>query len=98
MMMKCYFPKVNKYAYKSDQILTKVAVRAVWAFPSGLAAGQGLTSEPGPGVHETGLSDGCYQVLVLCVPPAPPADLWLAAASDHRPVPLVPGRTVRRGD
>lgn len=41
---------------------------------------------PRSGVQGTGFGNGCHQVLVVSVPPAPPADLGLAAACDHRPV------------
>lgn len=43
-------------------------------------------------VQGTGLGDGGDQVLVVGVAPAPPADLWLAAAGDHGPVAQVPAR------
>ena len=42
-------------------------------------------------VHSACLGDGLHQVLVVCIPPAPPAHLRLAAASDHRPRGHVPG-------
>lgn len=46
---------------------------------------------PGASVHGAGLGDGLDQVLVVGVPPAPPADLGLAAAGDDGPRRLVPG-------
>lgn len=48
-------------------------------------------------VHSTGPGDGLDQVLVVCIPPAPPTDLRLAAAGDHSPSALVPGGQGRRG-
>lgn len=41
-------------------------------------------------VHGAGLGDGLHQVLVVGIPPSPPADFWLAAAGDHSAGALVP--------
>lgn len=41
-------------------------------------------------VHGAGLGDGLHQVLVVGIPPSPPADFWLAAAGDHSTGALVP--------
>lgn len=66
--------------------LTKVGIRQVRAV--GVAAvGEVFV---GAAVHSAGLGDGLDQVLIVCVPPAPPADLWLAAAGNHSPRGLVP--------
>lgn len=66
---------------------TKIAVAGVGSF-STLSAGRGSA---GPlGRHLTGLRNRRHQVLVVRVPPAPPADLGLTAPGDHGPVPLVP--------
>ena len=45
----------------------------------------------GAAVHGAGLGDGLDQVFVISVPPAPPADLRLAATGDHSTILLVPG-------
>lgn len=46
----------------------------------------------GAAVHGAGFGDGLDQVLVVGVPPAPPADFWLTAAGDHGPGAQVPVR------
>ena len=74
---------------KTCERLTEVSVGGVGALPTGPAP-RGPGRGPLPRVHLAGLGDGGHQVLVLRVPPAPPADLWLAAAGDDRPVLLVP--------
>ena len=76
-----------------SKTLTKVAVDAVGPVSSGLACE--APAPPSAAVQPAGLGDGGDQVLVVSVSPAPPADLGLAAAGDHRPVPLVPGRERR---
>lgn len=61
--------------------ITKVTVTGVRGFP---------TLSPSPSSsHLAGLCNWCHQVLIIRVSPAPPADLRLAAASDHCPVLLV---------
>ena len=42
----------------------------------------GQLMQPFPWVQGTGFSDGCDQVLVISIAPAPPADLGLAAAGN----------------
>lgn len=72
-------------------IFTKISVAGVGGF-SALSAGRGSA---GPlGGHLTGLCNRGHQVLVVRVPPAPPADLGLAAPGDHGPVPLVPASQI----
>lgn len=66
--------------------LTKVSVRQVRAV-SVAAIGKVFA---GGAVHGAGLGDGLDQVLVVGIPPAPPADFWLTAAGDHSPCGLVP--------
>ena len=66
--------------------LTKVSIRQVVAV--GVAAVGKVFA--GAAVHGAGLGDGLDQVLIICVPPAPPADLWLAAAGNHSSRGLVP--------
>lgn len=68
---------------------TKITIAGVGSFPA-LSAGWRSTATLGSSIHLTGLGDGCYQVLIVCVSPAPPADLRLAATGDHCPVLLVP--------
>lgn len=34
-------------------------------------------------VHGAGFSDGLHQVLIVCIPPAPPAHLGLPTPTDH---------------
>lgn len=46
----------------------------------------------GAAVHRARLGDGLDEVLVVRVPPAPPAHLRLAAAGDDGPRGLVPAR------
>lgn len=72
----------------ADCRLTEVTVTGVPALCAGPAGG--ATGCAGPGVKVAGLGDGGDKVFVLGVSPAPPADLWLAAACDDRPVTLVP--------
>lgn len=66
--------------------LTKVSVRQVRAVGV-VAVGKVFA---GAAVHGARLGDGLDQVLIVGVPPAPPADLWLATAGDHSPCGLVP--------
>lgn len=44
------------------------------------------------GVQGAGFGNRCHQILVVSIPPAPPADFGLAAACDHRPVTHVPAK------
>ncbi len=71
---------LNKY-------FTKITFTGIRSF---LALSAGRCSAVSFGAHLTGLGDGRHQVFIICVPPAPPADLRLAAAGDHCPVLLVP--------
>lgn len=52
-----------------------------------VAVGHGLAAGA---VDGAGLGDGLDQVLIVCVPPAPPADLRLATAGDHGTAAMVP--------
>ena len=47
------------------------------------------------GVQGTGFGNGRHEILVVRVAPAPPADLGLAAAGDHRPVAHVSAKEAR---
>lgn len=50
----------------------------------------------GSGVGGTSFGYGLHQVLIVGIPPAPPADLWLSAAGNDGSVALVPVRGTRR--
>lgn len=65
--------------------LTKVGVRQFRA--DVVAVGDVFA---GAAIDSARLGDGLDQVLIVSIPPAPPADLWLATASDHSPRGLVP--------
>lgn len=77
-----------QYVSEADWVwaLTKVSIRQVGAV--GVAAVGKVFA--GAAVHGARLGYGLDQVLVVRVPPAPPADLWLAAARNHSPRGLVP--------
>lgn len=85
-LLKCVYE--SAYIGTSDNCFTKIAIAGVRSFPT---LSTGWCSTGTFGTHLTGLGDGCHQVLIICVPPAPPADLRLAATGDHCPVLLVPG-------
>lgn len=88
------FLRATVYAWiciqESNNCFTKITIGGVGSFPA-LSAGWCSTGTLGSCIHLTGLGDGCHQVLIIGVPPAPPADLGLAATGDHCPVLLVPG-------
>lgn len=73
--------------HRISRSLTEITIAGVGSF-SALSAGRRPTGSLG--AHLTGLGDWGDKVLIVRVPPAPPADLRLAAPGDHRPVLLVP--------
>lgn len=70
----------------ADRALTKVCIRQDWAV--GVAAI--VEVFVGAAVHSAGFGNGLDQVLIISIPPAPPADLWLAASGNHSPCAQVP--------
>lgn len=67
-----------------EKCVTEVAIRRVSPLPM---------SPPGCSgswIQHAGFGDGCDQVLVLSVPPAPPTDFRLTAACYHSAILLVP--------
>lgn len=75
----------------TSTLLTEVHIREVGSV--GVLAGERAVGEAftGAAVHGTGSGYGLHQVLIICVPPAPPAYFRLTAASNHCPCALVPG-------
>lgn len=75
--------KLHQHLWQTTIFLffTKVTITGVRCFS---------TLSPSPFIsHLTGFCNRCHQVLIIRVSPAPPADLRLAAAGNHCPVPLV---------
>lgn len=66
--------------------LTEVCVRQVVAIGVASIGVMFL----GAAVHGARLSDGLDEVFVICIPPAPPAHLWLPTTGNHCPRCLVP--------
>lgn len=73
-----------------EEYVTEVAVGSVCPVPS-YPAGC-----PGSWIQCAGFGDRCDQVLVLSVPPSPPADLRLAAACYHCTILQVPETNTKR--
>lgn len=64
--------------------LTEVSVTCLAGIT--VPGAEGAPTGPWPWVQGTGFSNGCDQVLVISIAPAPPADLRLAAAGNGSPV------------
>lgn len=71
--------------------LTEVSVTGLAGLT--IPGAEGAPTGPWPWVQGTGFSDGCDQVLVVSIAPAPPADLGLAAAGNGSPVAQVSDKT-----
>ena len=82
-------PASGPWTSERARAFTEVRVGQRAAVGVAAAVGRGLGADA---VGGAGLGDGLHQVLVVGVPPAPPAHLRLAAAGDHRPRVLVPGK------
>lgn len=64
--------------------LTEVSVTCLAGIT--VPGAEGAPTGPWPWVQGTGFSNGCDQVLVISIAPAPPADLGLAAAGNGSPI------------
>lgn len=74
-------------------LLTKTSITGL--VPVAEPRVRGPPCQPLSRVQGTGFGDGGYEVLVISIAPAPPADLRLTAARNHRPVAQMSGREIK---
>lgn len=92
-LLRCY----KNLLPEAQGLLTKLHIREVSCTGevSGTVPSRRLAAT-GSGVRGTSSGYRLHQVLIVSVPPAPPADLWLSAAGNDGSVALVPAQGTRR--